>query len=100
MRNLTRGFRKMAMRQWKNNNRIVILNLEYTDLDSKCNQYKLAHEVLQFGAVMLNNRYEIIDKFNALVRPSFSIEAYNARKDKILNSNELCPFEIFNIFAF
>ena len=76
------------MREWKSNDRIVVLDLEYTNLEASASQYNLTHEVLQFGAVMLNNQYEIIDKFNALVKPSFSIEAYNARKDKILNSSD------------
>lgn len=78
----------MAMRKWESDRRIVVLDLEFTNISPKGNQYGLSHEVLQFGAVMLNDQYEIIDRFNALLKPAFSADQFEARKDRIINTSD------------
>lgn len=78
----------MAMRKWESDRRVVVLDLEFTNISPKSNQYGLSHEVLQFGAVMLNDQYEIIDRFNALLRPAFSSDQFEARKDRIINTSD------------
>lgn len=78
----------MAMRKWESDRRVVVLDLEFTNISPKSNQYGLSHEALQFGAVMLNDQYEIIDRFNALLRPAFSSDQFEARKDRIINTSD------------
>ena len=53
--------------------RYVCLDLEMSEVTSKQRRYicGLRNEIIQIGAVMLDEKYKIIGKFSNYVKPSF-----------------------------
>ena len=51
----------------------VVIDLEMCKVPKafRCEEYGLSTETIQIGAVLLNERYEVVKKFNTYVRPSY-----------------------------
>lgn len=68
----------------------VVVDLEMCRIpkSSRTKAYKWADETIQIGAVLLNDSYEIIDKFNTLVSPELGhIDGYIRRFTGIDNKD-------------
>jgi len=49
----------------------VVLDVEMCRVPSRIQKYPYKNEIIQIGAVMLNDSYEIIDKYSTYVRPRY-----------------------------
>ena len=49
----------------------VVIDIEMCTVSSKSQKYPGKHEIIQIGAVMMNDLYEIVDKFSTYVTPRY-----------------------------
>ena len=49
----------------------VVLDVEMCKVLAKKQEYPYKNEIIQIGAVMMNDAYEIIDQFSTYVRPKY-----------------------------
>ena len=49
----------------------VVLDVEMCKVLAKKQEYPYKNEIIQIGAVMMNDAYEIIDQFSTYVRPQY-----------------------------
>lgn len=83
----------------------IVYDLEFNQKD-KNNHYdstsvvSLPFEIIQIGAIKLNENFEIIDKFNTLVKPTLytSIHPYIEELTKISNSDIDSAPNFLNVF--
>lgn len=60
----------------------VVLDFEMCKVSkgARCKEYRMANEIIQWGAVLLDENYDIIDEFNSYVKPEYG------RLDKYITS--------------
>lgn len=54
----------------------IVMDLEFCRIDEKnnpCERKKLRYEVIQIGAVKLNENNDIVDEFDELVKPQYAV---------------------------
>ena len=49
----------------------VVIDLEMCEVLLKTNRYPYRNEIIQIGAVMMDESYEIVDKYSTYVKPRF-----------------------------
>ena len=52
-------------------NTYVVIDVEMCGVQIRTQNYNRRHEIVQIGAVMMNDTYEIIDSFSTFVRPDY-----------------------------
>ena len=52
-------------------NTYVVIDVEMCGVQIRTQSYNRRHEIVQIGAVMMNESYEIIDSFSTFVRPDY-----------------------------
>lgn len=69
----------------------IVIDFEFTAIPKKCKaQRKLCHyEIVEIGAVKLNENYEVVDKFSAFVKPTYSFMSKVAGKLTGITNNDI-----------
>ena len=52
-------------------NTYVVIDVEMCGVQIRTQSFNRRHEIVQIGAVMMNESYEIIDSFSTFVRPDY-----------------------------
>lgn len=73
-------------------NNYIVIDLEMCNVpQSKREKYKCANEIIEIGAVLLNNSFQIIDEFKTFVSPEYGrIDQYIEKLTGIRNQDTAC----------